>query len=173
MIKIIAFDLVGVLVHEKDIKLTKEEQELEHLFGPNINDNDYLIKAKQISKEPIKTTYTLINKLYKTYNKNIIKKLKRQGYKLIVATNHISYIKKYIKKHYKMLDDIIISAKIKPNEDFYIHILNKYKIKPEELLFIDDNIKNIESANNLKIKTIKVNKNTNLLKEIYSNLKKM
>ena len=35
-----------------------------------------------------------------------------------------------------------------------------------ELLFIDDNIDNIKSANTLKINTIKVEKSTNLFFEI-------
>ena len=67
------------------------------------------------------------------------------------------------------MDDIIISAeinKIKPNADFYEYILNRYNITPRELLFIDDNIDNIKSANTLKINTIKVEKSTNLFFEI-------
>lgn len=32
MIKVIAFDLIGVLASEKDIKLTKEEEKIERLF---------------------------------------------------------------------------------------------------------------------------------------------
>ena len=37
-------------------------------------------------------------------------------------------------------------GKIKPNVDFYQHILDKFKIKKEELLFLDDNKYNIEGA---------------------------
>ena len=47
MIKIIAFDLIGVLVGEKDIELTSDEEKLEKLFGPNISDKEYLDKAKE------------------------------------------------------------------------------------------------------------------------------
>lgn len=97
MIKIIAFDFVGVLVNEKDVELSDIEVQLERMFGPNINDSDYLIK---------------------------------------------------------------------PNADFYEYILNRYNITPRELLFIDDNIDNIKSANSLKINTIKVEKSTNLFFEI-------
>ena len=74
MIKVIAFDLVGVLVFEKDIKLTTEEEKLEKMFGPNLNDDDYLKKAKEIIKNDtitIKTTKELINKLYQVYDKKI------------------------------------------------------------------------------------------------------
>lgn len=67
------------------------------------------------------------------------------------------------------IDDIIISAKInkiKPNKDFYEYILDKYNIKNNELLFIDDNIKNINAAASMNINTIKVNKDTDILEKL-------
>ena len=67
------------------------------------------------------------------------------------------------------MDDIIISAeihKIKPNKEFYIHILEKFNIQPNELLFIDDNLKNIEGAKKLGINTILVKEKTNLFLNI-------
>lgn len=48
MIKIIAFDLVGVLVHENDIVLSQIEEKLEKLFGPNLDDESYLIEARKL-----------------------------------------------------------------------------------------------------------------------------
>lgn len=42
MIKVIAFDFVGVLVSEKDVNLSEIENKLERLFGLNISDEDYL-----------------------------------------------------------------------------------------------------------------------------------
>ena len=67
------------------------------------------------------------------------------------------------------LDDIFISAeihKIKPQADFYEYILDKFQLKPEELLFLDDNLRNIEGAEKLGIRTIKVDKKTNLIEDI-------
>lgn len=67
------------------------------------------------------------------------------------------------------LDDLIISAeisKIKPNLDFYKYILNKYKIEANELLFLDDNIKNINGARKIGIQTIMVEKSINMIDEI-------
>ena len=37
MIKLIAYDLVGVLVTEKDIELSETESKLEKMFGNNLN----------------------------------------------------------------------------------------------------------------------------------------
>ena len=176
MIKVIAFDLVGVLAFEKDIKLTDEEEKLERMFGPNLNDADYLNNArKTIKKDSIimRTTEDLIDKLYEIHDRDIFKKIKNMypNLKLIIATNHLSYVRNFIGESFDIdyLDDLIISAeihKIKPNNDFYQYILDKYDISSEELLFIDDNQENINSANKMKINTIKINKNDNIFEKI-------
>lgn len=176
MIKVIAFDLVGVLVNERDIVLSNEEEKLERLFGPNLRDDDYLKKANKIvcdEENIVNITKTLINKLYKVKDRDIFKKIREinSNVKIVIATNHVSFVKDFINSHFDInyLDDLIISAeinKIKPNLDFYEFILDKYKINANELLFLDDNIKNINSANVLGIKTIKVEKNNDLVSEI-------
>lgn len=40
MVKLIAFDLVGVLVYENDYELTEVEDKIERLFGENPSDED-------------------------------------------------------------------------------------------------------------------------------------
>ncbi len=176
MIKVIAFDLVGVLVTERDIDLTPEEDKLERMFGSNINDSDYLMEARKlIDKDSIlmRTTEELIDKLYKVKDDNLFEKIKRKynNVKIIIATNHVSFVRNFIGENLGVdyLDDVLISAeihKVKPNSDFYNHILDKFDLKPEELLFIDDNIDNIDGAKRLGINTIKVNKGTDLYSEI-------
>jgi len=107
MIKVIAFDLVGVLVSEKDIELSEVEEKLERMFGPNLNDEDYLKQAKKIVEkdlEVINTTKVLINKLYKVKDKKIFKKIKEinENVKIIIATNHLSFVKDFIKESFNM-----------------------------------------------------------------------
>lgn len=116
---------------------------------------------------------TLINKLYKVKEKDIFKKIKKinSKVKIVIATNHVSFVKEFINSHFDInyLDDLIISAeinRIKPNLDFYEFVLDKYKINANELLFLDDNIENVNGANVLGIKTIKVEKNNDLVSEI-------
>lgn len=176
MIKVIAFDLVGVLVNEKDIVLSDEEEKLERLFGPNLSDEDYLKKAKEIvcnEKNIVNITKVLINKLYKVNDKDLFKKIKEinSKVKVVIATNHVSFVKEFINSHFDInyLDDLIISVeinKIKPNLDFYEFVLDKYKINANELLFLDDNIENVNGAKKLGIQTIKVEKNSNLVSEV-------
>ena len=180
MIKVIAFDLVGVLVNERDIVLANEEEKLERLFGPNLSDEDYLKKAKEIvcnEKNIVNITKVLINKLYKVNDKDLFKKIKEinSKVKVVIATNHVSFVKEFINSHFDInyLDDLIISAeinRIKPNLDFYEFILNKYKINATELLFLDDNIENVNGANVLGIKTIRVEKSVNMIDKIKSYL---
>lgn len=180
MIKVIAFDLVGVLVNERDIVLSDEEEKLERLFGPNLSDEDYLKKAKEIvcnEKNIVNITKVLINKLYKVNDKDLFKKIKEinSKVKVVIATNHVSFVKEFINSHFDInyLDDLIISAeinRIKPNLDFYEFILNKYKINATELLFLDDNIENVNGANVLGIKTIRVEKSVNMIDKIKSYL---
>lgn len=176
MIKVIAFDLVGVLVNERDIVLSNEEEKLERLFGPNLSDEEYLKEANKIVNDEtniLDITRALINKLYKVKDREIFKKVKEinSDVKIVIATNHVSFVKEFINSHFDVsyLDDLIISAeinRIKPNLDFYEFILDKYKINANELLFLDDNIENVNGANVLGIKTIKVEKNNDLVSEI-------
>lgn len=176
MIKVIAFDLVGVLVNERDIVLSNEEEKLERLFGPNLSNGDYLKKAKEIicnEENIVNITKTLINKLYKVKDREIFKKIKKinSKVKIVIATNNVSFVKEFINSHFDVsyLDDLIISAeinRIKPNLDFYEFILDKYKINANELLFLDDNIENVNGAKKLGIQTIKVEKNSNLISKV-------
>ena len=177
LLKVIAFDFVGVLVNEKDIDLEEQEDKLERKFGSNLNDEDYLTFAEQTlkinNKESIDITKNIINKLYKVRDADIFTKLKNKynNIKIIIATNHLSYVEEFINKYFDTtyLDDVIISAninKIKPNANFYNFILEKFNIKSKELLFLDDNVENIDGANKLNIRTIKVEKNMNLYEEV-------
>ena len=176
MIKVIVFDLIGVLVGEKNIELSEEEDKLERLFGPNKSDEEFLLMGKEKigeDKPILDMAKDIISKLYKVRQDNVFETLKESypNIKLAIATNHVSFVKKFIEESFntKLLDDIIISAdinKIKPNSDFYQYILDRFNINPNELLFLDDNLTNVEGAANIGINTIKVERETNLVEEI-------
>ena len=176
MIKMVAFDLVGVLVGEKDIELNETEDKLERLFGPNISDSDYIIKGRNYVANDsilINTTKDIIDKLYYVKDKDIFNKVREllPDSKVIIATNHVSFVRDFIGEAFDVsnLDDLIISAeihKIKPNSDFYQHIVDKYNINPNELLFLDDNNDNCVGASNMGINTIHVTKDINIIDKI-------
>ena len=66
MIKVIAFDLKGVLIGEKNIELSSDEDRLERLFGPNISDSEYIedifdyVNAKIFKRGPRKYLKKLV-----------------------------------------------------------------------------------------------------------------
>ena len=181
MIKVIAFDLVGVLVREKDLNLSVEEDKIERLFGPNISDADFLSKAKKVindDKLAMALAKNVIDKIYEIRERNLLRELKKEypNINIIIATNHISYIKEFIKRNFEeeYLDSLFISAdlnRIKPNSDFYEVLLKDMKVKPEELLFLDDSLENIEGAIELGINTIHIEKNIIILETVLKYLK--
>lgn len=185
MIKVIAFDLVGVLVKETDFPLNEIESKIERLFGPNTSDDEFIniVKNNIINKsngEIVKIATKIINSIYDiklSLNDLKILKEKYPNIKLVIATNHLSFVNDYILKTFEnIFDKIYISAnmnKIKPNKDFYLDILQDQNISCNEMLFLDDSEKNIIGAKECNIQTIHVTKETNILEEIENVLSKI
>lgn len=182
MIKVIAFDLVGVLVRETDFPLNEIESKIERLFGPNKSDAEFLSLVKEnivhySDEEIINIVNKIINSIYEVKLKldalNSLKKV-QPNVKLVIATNHVSFIQDYIINTFgNVFDKIYISANmnaVKPNEEFFTKILIDLNISPDEMLFLDDSTKNIEGANNCNLKTIHVSKETDILSEIKKSL---
>lgn len=174
MIKLIAFDFVGVLVRENDFELSEVEAQIERLFGPNKFHEDFLNKANKFVPEIAEINIivnNIINNIYDIREEKLITNLRKKykDIKIVIATNHIGAIKDYIHKNFNNVDEIFISEiinEIKPDESFYKHILSVMNISPSEMLFLDDNMDNIEGAKKLGINTIKVEKIMNLEEEI-------
>jgi 2-haloacid dehalogenase len=68
---------------------------------------------------------------------------------------------------FKNFDGVVVSGQektIKPFPKIYNILLNRYKITPENAIFIDDNKENIIAAQKLNFKGIHYKTNTNLIK---------
>ncbi|MDD3341609.1 MAG: HAD-IA family hydrolase [Bacilli bacterium] len=176
--KYIVFDLVGVLITEISFPLDEIQDKMERLFGKEKNDIMYHdVVRKTISSEIDidKNIKYIIDHIYQIKYPNLFAELKQKypEVKIVIATNHVSYIKEYIKNNFNidLIDKIYVSADIqlvKPDISFFTYILEDLKSIPSELLFLDDNIENIETAKSLGIPSIKVDKDTFLLEEIIS-----
>ncbi len=176
MIKVIAFDMGGVLITEKDISLSPLENEIERTFGRNNSDEEFVNNLSYLKKSKdqiLRKAKKIIFKLYEIKYPNLFNEIKNinPDIKICIATNHITAIKEYIEKSFDMnlINNVFISAEMhvsKPDVLFYKKILQELQCEPHELLFVDDRAENTSSAESLGIQTILLNKESNLLDEI-------
>jgi len=146
--------------------------------GKIMMDEFWKAYAQKLNSDPI-----LIEVVWnQTFEKNIeinknvesiIKKLKKLGYKVAVCTNTIkAFSDIHIKNNdYAIFDFVIISCEIgmrKPDREIYEFVLKKLNVEPEECVFIDNELENVEGAKKAGMKTI-LFENANQLKD---NLKK-
>ena len=87
---------------------------------------------------------------------DFIKNLKEKGYKTYILSNAPLDIPTFLTRNdlNKYFDGQIISAEekiSKPNRKIYELILNRFSLKPEESLFLDDKSENIEAAKSCNI----------------------
>lgn len=184
MIKNIIFDFGGVLVVKgkfNTLKKTisklifKEGKLQEYAMNSEIKDIWNLWRIDKISekeffqkvKKRLNIKYPLFIMKAQLYNAHkpekelfvLIKKLK-QVYKIYLLSNHAKEWYNSQNKKLKLeelFDGIMTSfqAKIaKPDIRIYKLLLEKFKLKPKECLFIDDQKENLMPARKLGIKTI-------------------
>ena len=92
---------------------------------------------------------------------DLIKSLKANGFPIIYGlTNWSAETFPTVQKTYRifsLIDKIVVSGEVKqlkPNPEIFYTLLNKFDLKPEESLFIDDNIKNVEGAKAVGINAV-------------------
>ena len=148
--------------------------------GINVGNFSFKEVIKYLSKQNSKKKISMIIKDYKksyakhqkTNNKllKLIKKLKYK-YNLFCLTNtndiHLEINHKngnfsYFKKVYASCELKIA----KPDERIFKIILKDSKLKPENTVFIDNELENIKSAKRLRINTIFFKNNTQLIKDL-------
>ena len=102
---------------------------------------------------------------------DLIKSLKANGFPVIYGlTNWSAETFPTVQKTYRifsLIDKIVVSGEVKqlkPNPEIFYTLLNKFNLKPEESLFIDDNLKNVEGAKAVGINALRF-ENANKLKE--------
>ena len=93
------------------------------------------------------------------YTIPMIQDLKDKGYKVYYLSNWSAWTYDLLQEagkfdFLKLMDGGVFSYDVgymKPDEEIYKILLNKYKINPEEAVFFDDREENIEAANKLGI----------------------
>lgn len=106
-------------------------------------------------------------------NVAVLRKLEHSEYDLFGLTNWSAETFPYALENYdffKIFDGkIVVSGTeklIKPDPKIWEVLLERYNIKANESVFIDDNAKNIETAKNLGFVTIHITEETNLAEEL-------
>ncbi len=106
-------------------------------------------------------------------NVEVLRRLAKTEYQLFGLTNWSHETFPYALENYDFFElfdgKIVVSGQeklIKPNPEIWKVLLDRYAIKAEESVFIDDNFKNIEVAKSLGFLTIHITENTDLADEL-------
>lgn len=179
MIKNIIFDIGNVLVSFDPYRYVMEygydKETTDNVFNIVFRDKrwaeldrgtlaneDYmksLVEANpQYKREIIETFDNWYNMLeIKTESVEFFKELKEKGYKIYLLSNFAEKEYERLEREYdffRMADGKIISyavKKIKPEREIYELLLEKYNLKAEECVFLDDLESNINGAKNVGI----------------------
>ena len=101
---------------------------------------------------------------------NLVDALKQNGIRCVVATNQEKYRTEFVSskigRHFAAIYASYQLQYIKPQKEYFIKLLELEKIKPENCLFIDDSIENINSASKLGITSFLYENNKQIMKII-------
>jgi 2-haloacid dehalogenase len=191
----IIFDLGGVLIDWNPVYLyekifdneTEMKQFLEKICTPEWNEEqdagrtlsegtDFLIKEYPQHEENIRAYYDRWEEMLGGVIEGtveIFRKLKdKSEYKLYALTNWSAETFPIALQRYEFLnwfDGVVVSGteKIrKPFPEFYELLLDRYNLKAEEALFIDDNVRNVHAAKQVGIDSIPFKNPTQLQEEL-------
>ena len=194
-IKNIIFDFGGVLMDWNPRYFFKDyfnDDEKMEFFFKNIADDDWnaeqdrgrsLAEGTEILIAKFPEWETEIRAYYDNWttmlrsdipeNVAVLRKLEHSEYDLFGLTNWSAETFPYALENYdffKIFDGkIVVSGTeklIKPDPKIWEVLLERYNIKANESVFIDDNAKNIETAKNLGFVTIHITEETNLAEEL-------
>ncbi len=103
----------------------------------------------------------------------IFRKLKATGkYQFYALTNWSAELFPVALRNFEFLnwfDGIVVSGNEgirKPHPDFFQILFDRYQVKPEDAVFIDDNLRNVEAAQKLGIQSIRFTSVEELEKEL-------
>lgn len=113
----------------------------------------------------IETEYLDKNFISDTGIIDIMKILKEKGYKIGLLSNDLSEWSEFLRNKFglnDLVDYCVISGEAKsrkPDEAIYKYAIRKYKIDPQESVFVDDRYKNLVPAEKLGFKTVLFDRN--------------
>ena len=180
MIKNILLDMGNVLlIFNPDVPLNKyckteeekkiirkeyfdSEEWIKSDYG-DIKDKDLFDSVKHRIPEKYHESFRNVAKNYDEHMlpfkgaKEFCEYIKNKGYGIYILSNASDRFHQYFPRFLPLdfFNGVVVSSDIhmiKPYEGIYKYILEKYKLNPEECLFIDDRLENIEGAQKVNIK---------------------
>ncbi len=151
-------------IYPESIKGKISKKEFIRKISDNLKTNPE--KLEKIYKKAYLKNFKLNKKLLK-----FAEKLKNKNYKIAILSDMWYFSKDVLipKKLSEIFNISIISCEVgfrKPNRLIYELLLKKLKIKPSEIIFIDNQEWNLKPARKLGIKTILFHNNKQLLKQL-------
>lgn len=176
MIKAVLFDMDGVLIEAKDWHYVSLNRALEHFGMPISRHEHETIfdglptktKLEMLSQEKglPRSLHGFINSLKQQYTVELVhthcrprflqeqalSELKRNGYKLAVCSNSIRLTVELMMEKAALTPylDLMLSnqdvAKSKPAPDIYLKAMERFGLRPEECLVVEDNENGIKAA---------------------------
>ena len=187
MIKAILFDFAGVIgadgywiwLKEKVLDLEDKKSYFQSLSEKidrgDITNKEFIEAVAKESKSSLKIVWPEIFKkiIINAELLNLISQLKKK-YRVGLLTNYNYIWMKELLKFYKLdkyFDVKVISSfykMIKPNKEIYLKTLELLKVKPEEAIFIDDRLHNVDGGENAGIKSFLYTTNQKLKEDLKS-----
>ncbi|EKY26208.1 HAD family phosphatase [Clostridium celatum] len=128
------------------------EEEAKRVIKNRVIDNSEIIDLA------FENWYDMLRPIEETIE--LINKLKKNGYKIYYLSNFHSKAFEEVTNKNKVFEEFyggIVSFKeklLKPEKEIYMKLLEEYNLNPEECIFIDDMLINIEGAKAVNIKGI-------------------
>lgn len=173
MIKNIIFDIGNVLLNFEPkvyVKSKISEDKVEEIYESIFKSEEWpMLDRGTITEEDAKANIInrkieneeFINAVFENWydmllpiesSIEVLKKLKKNGYKVFYLSNfHLTAFKYVIKKHdfFELFDGGVVSYEenlIKPEKEIYEKIIHKYELQLNETVFIDDMKENVLAA---------------------------
>lgn len=167
--------MVGVLLFRDEKFNNKLVDQTEKLFN-HINDIESLQNIKSelnLSDDQIQEIIKLIPEKYTAFEElfKILPDLKKK-YKLAVINNGPAITLKYFKSKFgfdKYFDLFINSTEVgikKPDPKIFLLTCEKLEVSPEDCIFSDDKLENVDSAKELGMQTIWWDRNIDKTKHL-------
>lgn len=103
--------------------------------------------------------------------KELVKKLK-ENYRVVLLTNQNALAQKLFSKKFgfgSLFDDQIVSGEVgmkKPDTNLFAYVSKKFGVKPNNIIFVDDKLENVESAKQAGLNAIQFTSLEGLVAEL-------